>query len=527
MKNYFLAPLSVLAVALFSLATSAKAQDYSRIRIVRLSFVEGSVQYQRPGESWQDAQMNLPIQEGFALRTGDGYAEVEFENSLAMRLGTNSTVQFSALALLNSGHITELNISQGTAIISAKLSRADALSVAVSGLDLKVPRNGRFRVDASPAGNWVTVFHGKVEVDSESGTRSVLGGGHTLHQDADTSAAPEVASNPPLDAFDKWVSQREGALNTAQNGTSEVLQSAGYTEGFADLYNYGLWSYIPGFGVGWTPYGVGAGWMPFASGQWMFMGGTGWNWVSSEPWGWLPYHFGGWVNAPGVGWAWVPGGRGTWQPATATWVQVNSQLGWTPTLVTPQSSKTANSAPASTAILAAGANSGIITAGNRVPIAQSSGVQVVSAPPPTFGLRGTSAPQSFARTAGNSNAGGFVQSAPISNVRAPGGPASLQAPRGMSLQSRSAQGSTSLPRSVMAPHSVAAPRAMAGSSSGIRGGFGGGFGGNRGSLDGGTINTNGSASVSARSSGAGSGSHPSGSTGGARGSSAGGGGAHR
>src|SRR6202035_4027221 len=87
MKNYFLASLTLLAIALFSLAPSAKAQDYSNIRIVRLSFVEGSVQYQRPGESWQDAQMNLPIQEGFAVRTGDGYAEVEFETSLAIRLG--------------------------------------------------------------------------------------------------------------------------------------------------------------------------------------------------------------------------------------------------------------------------------------------------------------------------------------------------------------------------------------------------------------------------------------------------------
>src|SRR3984893_4248470 len=111
MKNYFLASLTLLAIALFYLAPSAKAQDYSNIRIVRLSFVEGSVQYRRPGESWQDAQMNLPIQEGFALRTGNGYAEVEFENSLAMRLGTNSTVEFPLLALVNGGKITRLNVS--------------------------------------------------------------------------------------------------------------------------------------------------------------------------------------------------------------------------------------------------------------------------------------------------------------------------------------------------------------------------------------------------------------------------------
>jgi FecR protein len=510
MKNYFLAPLTWLAIALLSLAPSAKAQDYSNIRIVRLSFVEGNVQYQRPGESWQDAQMNLPIQEGFALRTGNGYAEVEFENSLAMRLGTNSTVEFTLLALVNGGNITRLNVSQGTAIISAKLSRADMLSVVASGLNVKVPRNGSFRVDASPAESWVTVFHGKVEVDSGSGTTSLLGGGHTLHQDPGTSSAPEIASNPAADDFDKWVSQRETALNSAQNGTSDVLQSRNYTEGFADLYDYGLWSDIPGFGVGWIPYGVGAGWMPFVSGQWMFMGGTGWDWVSSEPWGWLPYHFGGWVNAPGLGWAWVPGGPGTWRPATATWVQVNNQLGWTPTLAPPQSSKLVRSAAAPTVILAAGGAGGVITAGGRVPLVQSaSSMRVVSAPAPGFALPAGSARQTIART--SANASTFVQSAPVSQVRAIRGQASLQAPHGMSLQSRSA-GVTSMPPSLLAPHSVPAPRAMGGSSGGFRGGFGGGFGGNRGSTGTGTAVST-TRSVSAPANGNSSGSHSGGSMG--------------
>ena len=78
--------LVVLATALAWVAHPAQAQSYSNIRIVRLSFVEGSVQYRRPGQDWQDARLNLPIQQGFALRTGDGYAEVEFEDSLRVHL---------------------------------------------------------------------------------------------------------------------------------------------------------------------------------------------------------------------------------------------------------------------------------------------------------------------------------------------------------------------------------------------------------------------------------------------------------
>src|ERR1700739_4226326 len=121
MKRQLFIPLALLAVGLVLLARPARAQDYSKIRIVRLSFVEGTVQYRQPGEEWQDAGMNLPIQEGFAIRTIDGYAEVEFEKSLVLRLGTNSTVEFPVLAMLGAGRITHLAVAQGTAIVSAKL----------------------------------------------------------------------------------------------------------------------------------------------------------------------------------------------------------------------------------------------------------------------------------------------------------------------------------------------------------------------------------------------------------------------
>ena len=210
MKSRLVSLLLVMGFVL--LVQPAKSQDYSKIRIVRLSFVEGTVQYQRPGQDWEDARLNLPIEEGFAIRTADGYAEVEFEGSLTLRLATNATVEFTELALQNGGRITKLTIPQGTAIVSAKLKREDAMSVAAPNLNLNVPRDGRFRVDISPTESWVTVFHGKVQVDSNAGVPSLLSGGHTLHVGATGSGSPEVASNPPQDDFDKWVSHREEAV---------------------------------------------------------------------------------------------------------------------------------------------------------------------------------------------------------------------------------------------------------------------------------------------------------------------------
>src|SRR5579863_3804519 len=257
MKNIVVSLL--LAVVIVLLAQPAKAQDYSNIRIVRLSFVEGDVQYQRPGQDWEDARLNLPIEEGFAIRTAHGYAEVEFEDSLALHLGTNAEVEFTGLALRNGGRVTKLTVPQGTAIISAKLKREDMVSVAAPNLNLHLPHNGRFRLDISPTDSWVKVFHGKVEVDSLNGATSLVSAGHTLHLNAQGTGSPEIAGNLPQDDFDKWVSHREDAVDAARSETSSVLGAGSYTEGFADLYNYGVWSDIPGYGAGWMPYGVGMG----------------------------------------------------------------------------------------------------------------------------------------------------------------------------------------------------------------------------------------------------------------------------
>lgn len=454
MKKHWFACLVILAVGFASSPRAAKAQAYSHIRIVRLSFVEGAVEYQRPGQDWQDANLNLPIQEGFALRTLEGYAEVEFEDAMAIRLATNSTLEFTRLALQDGARATELTIPQGTAVISAKLRHGDAVSIAASGVTMTLPGSGRFRVDASPAASWVTVFHGKVSIDSPSGTTAV-GSGHTLHFDSNGSGSPEMAANATQDEFDKWVSRRENAVGSAQNETSSVLSMNSYTAGFADLYNYGLWSNVPGYGLGWMPYGVGAGWVPFTAGQWQFMGTTGWNWISAEPWGWVPYHFGSWVYSPRSGWAWLPVGATSWTPATASWVQANNRLGWVPN-GPPRTLKPTKSQLASlpgTVILASATTGGSIKAGSSAPLSQPGmSVRAVEAPAPNL-----------AASMGPAHPSTLIQSAPASITRTTAAPtASPTAHLG------------SLPRAIMAPHSMPAPAIARGAAStaAVRGGGG-------------------------------------------------------
>jgi hypothetical protein len=373
---------------------------------------------------------------------------------LIIRLASNSSLEFADLSLLDSHRITKINLSAGTAVVTAHLSRNDELSIAASGMQLAVPHNAEFRVDASPNDSWATVFHGKINV--ESGARQVsLGSGHTLHENADLSSL-EIVQSPARDDFDKWVSQRDQALSGAQS--DGALQSGRYTTGFADLDFFGTWGAVPGFGYGWQPYGAGLNWTPFVAGQWMFMGNTGWNWVSEEPWGWLPYHFGSWLNAPGVGWVWVPQGALSWQPATATWVRTNNGLGWIPTQaapLNPAKPSKSNTQPSRVVILAAGSGpAASIRAAQVMPITQTqaASAQIVSAPAPGFvAPTGRSTPPEN-RGASSipvtlQSRGPALLAAPKLSALPANSPRSLAAPRSMPVPARTVSRSSVAPRS--------------------------------------------------------------------------------
>jgi hypothetical protein len=150
--------------------------------------------------------------------------------------------------------------------------------------------------------------------------------GQSLSMSATDANDENVARVPDSDEFDRWVSGRVDSAVTATNaGLQYANNSSSYSSGLGDLYTYGSWSPVSGYGYGWRPYGVGLGWSPFDSGGWFQDSAFGWGFIGNQPWGWLPYHYGGWVFEPGFGWIWLPGNFGSvgftnWRPATATWV---------------------------------------------------------------------------------------------------------------------------------------------------------------------------------------------------------------
>jgi hypothetical protein len=338
-RRYFPCLLSAVLLCFVALALAAPpaAADLRHARIIRLSLVQGDVRFTRDAHGdpltndkniWETAVLNLPIREGYVLATDRGRAEVEFENGAMAFLNENTVLEFYDLSLDNGARTTRLVLRQGAASFYVNPASGDYFSV--TGGDFTAEATGRasFRLDNFDDGSTVNVTAGNLTVVRRDHT-SALVKGQSLSMSATDPNAENIARLPDSDDFDRWVSGRVDSVVSATTAALQYDSNSSYTSGFDDLYTYGSWFPVSGYGYGWRPYGVGLGWCPFSSGGWFQDSAFGWGFIGNQPWGWLPYHYGGWIFQPGFGWVWVPGNLGnigftTWRPATATWVRSNT-----------------------------------------------------------------------------------------------------------------------------------------------------------------------------------------------------------
>jgi hypothetical protein len=289
--------------------------DASHARIIRLSLVQGDVRFARDvhGDpltsdkaTWEGATLNLPIRQGYVLATDHGRAEVEFENGAMAFLAENTVLEFYDLSLEDGAKTTRLVLRQGTGSFYVNPGSEDYFSV--TGGDFTVEADGRtgFRLDNFDDGSVVDVTKGRVSVLRKDKSTALVKG-QSLSMRAGDKNSTEIARLPENDDFDRWVSGREDAVATATTAAQQYVSSPYYSSGVADLYTYGSWYPVSGYGNCWRPYGVALGWSPFASGSWFSDPVYGSAFIGSQPWGWLPYHYGGWVFDPFYGWLWSPG----------------------------------------------------------------------------------------------------------------------------------------------------------------------------------------------------------------------------
>src|ERR1700720_779506 len=238
--------------------------DASHARIIRLSLVQGDVRFARDVKgdplasdkaTWEGAVLNLPIRQGYVLATDHGRAEVEFENGAMAFLAENTVLEFYDLSLEDGAKTTRLVLRQGTASFYVNPGSEDYFSVTGGDFTAEADGRARFRLDNFDDGSVVDVSKGRVRVLRKNKSTALVKG-QSLSMRAGDNNSTNIAQLPESDDFDRWVSGREDAVATATTAAQQYVSSPYYSSGVADLYTYGSWYPVSGYGNCWRPYGV-------------------------------------------------------------------------------------------------------------------------------------------------------------------------------------------------------------------------------------------------------------------------------
>ncbi|HEV2233820.1 MAG TPA: DUF6600 domain-containing protein [Terriglobia bacterium] len=329
--------IKVMVAGVIFVPVSLMAQQgLSHVRVVRLSYVSGTVAIKRPASTeWAKAMVNTPLQEGFALSTSsNSFAEVEFENGSTARLGELSKIEFSQLAMDTEGNkLNRLTFEQGYATFHFIREHKDEYTVKAADAIITPGGKSEFRTDLEQNQLRVEVLSGSVDVKGPAESAQ-LGKGKVLHFDTQTAEAFNIQNGIEKDSWDKWTEARDQQTLLARNDSPVGLNRSLY--GWSDLDAYGDWAFFPGYGNGWAPFEP-AGWSPYSAGLWNWYPSFGWTWISGDPWGWVPYHYGLWNYDRSFGWFWMPNGFGDWSTALVSWYSGPGWIGWSPYGVNGQS----------------------------------------------------------------------------------------------------------------------------------------------------------------------------------------------
>ncbi|MEN3333369.1 MAG: hypothetical protein V7641_2734 [Blastocatellia bacterium] len=317
--------------------TTSDAEDEAPAgRVVRVSFVEGDVSFQRAGTSdWAAVIENLPLFAGDQIYAGkDARVELQLGRGSYVRLSENTALTITDLR----DEAVQFELPAGMAFV-----RVEQLATAFQRFEIDIPnaalvlqQDGLYRINVrGDNDSEVIVRRGAAEVSTDDGSFKVREGRRLL---IDTSASGrlEVAYDTTQDDWDLWSTTRDATINSqyinaAPDYVTQYETTYSDFYGVSDLSSYGSWYNDPSYGYCWRPRGVANGWTPYRQGQWVWTPYAGWTWISSEPWGWAPYHYGRWVFAPAYGWAWVPGyGRSTNRYDNYRW---RAYYRWRPALV--------------------------------------------------------------------------------------------------------------------------------------------------------------------------------------------------
>jgi hypothetical protein len=159
-------------------------------------------------QPWEEAEIGQPIEQGFALATQKGTAEIEFEDGSTIFLAENSLLLFPNLSSSDKRTTTHVTLPTGTAAFWLQLGENETFSIETptDGIHFSDSHNYFLRVDAYLDSTGITPLGAKIDNVSRKGAPSLLiAMGQTLLfrngsiiGSLNAPANPAIASSPVL-----------------------------------------------------------------------------------------------------------------------------------------------------------------------------------------------------------------------------------------------------------------------------------------------------------------------------------------
>jgi hypothetical protein len=185
------------------------------------------------------------------LRTDQGRAEILLTPGVFLRVG-----EASALRLIdNRLSATRVELLSGQALIeSDDPMKENAVTLVYGDYEVQVRKSSVFSLDSQPA--QLKVYHGEAAV-SYKGELVTVKAGHLLPLTA--ALAMEKFDAKSGDELTRWSQRRSQYVSTANIASAKSLRDSGTNWSSGWYYNpyYSMYTYIPGRGVSWSPYGYG------------------------------------------------------------------------------------------------------------------------------------------------------------------------------------------------------------------------------------------------------------------------------
>jgi hypothetical protein len=206
---------------------------------------------------WEQAVVNLPLEEGYSLVTGKGRAEIEFEDASTVYLADNSVLTFDQLTTRAGVPTTEMSLLAGTATLDVRTQvpgESFLLTTPTDHVSMRYPQKARVRVDSYLDAVSLTPQQDLTyRLPGMTAARPQVIGQTITYSHGRRIVTPAALTKGTSSEWDTWVADRVEARDTAM---SEAMKAAGLAEpvpGLDALDGKGRFFACQPYGMCWEP----------------------------------------------------------------------------------------------------------------------------------------------------------------------------------------------------------------------------------------------------------------------------------